>query len=144
MTEPFFVDTNVLLYARGTSYPEKQQAADAWVRQLWLTGRGRISIQVMLEFYANARKVGIPSEELAQQDVRDLLAWDPIVTTVPMVERAWQVQRRHQTSWWDALSVGAALETGCRYLVTEDFITGRDYDGVTAVNPFVTAPAELL
>jgi|GEM_PF-6145466 len=49
-----FVDTNVLLYRHDDAKPEKQQAAEIWLAHLWRTRTGRLSIQVLQEFYLNA------------------------------------------------------------------------------------------
>jgi predicted nucleic acid-binding protein len=40
--------------------------------------------------------------------------------------------------------VAAAEQTGCRYLLSEDFQAGRRFGDVTVVNPFETGPELLL
>jgi len=45
MTEPVFVDTNVLVYNRDASEPEKGRQAHAWIEHLWRTRNGRLSFQ---------------------------------------------------------------------------------------------------
>jgi predicted nucleic acid-binding protein len=47
-----FVDTNVLVYARDASHPEKQAQAWAWLESLWRTRTGRIGYQVLHEYYS--------------------------------------------------------------------------------------------
>ncbi|MGD0909692.1 MAG: VapC toxin family PIN domain ribonuclease, partial [Candidatus Acidiferrales bacterium] len=54
MTATIFVDTNVFLYALDLADPKKQSAALAWRTELWKTGQGRISFQVLQEFYVKA------------------------------------------------------------------------------------------
>jgi predicted nucleic acid-binding protein len=39
-------------------------------------------------------------------------------------------------SWHDALIVAAALDLGCRTLLSEDLQHGRAVRGLTIVNPF--------
>ncbi len=51
MTAPVFVDTNVLIYALDDADPKKQEAARLWRAELWKSRRGRISFQVLQEFY---------------------------------------------------------------------------------------------
>lgn len=51
MTAPIFVDTNVLIYALDQADRNKQQAARAWRTELWKSRRGRVSFQVLQEFY---------------------------------------------------------------------------------------------
>ena len=38
-----FVDTNVLVYARDASEPDKQQRAQTWMAALWESRAGRTS-----------------------------------------------------------------------------------------------------
>ena len=51
MTGPYFVDTNVLVYARDASEPKKQSQAYDWLTFLWQTRQGRLSMQVLQEYY---------------------------------------------------------------------------------------------
>src|SRR5258708_2457294 len=49
-----FVDSNVFLYAVDEADLEKQHAARHWRAELWKSRRGRVSFQVLGEFYVNA------------------------------------------------------------------------------------------
>jgi hypothetical protein len=51
MSAGTFVDTNVLVYVRDASEPRKQNQAEAWMRYLWKTRTGKLSFQVLQEFY---------------------------------------------------------------------------------------------
>ena len=42
-----FVDTNVLVYARDRSEADKQRRAAEWMANLWETGLGKLSYQVI-------------------------------------------------------------------------------------------------
>lgn len=44
---------------------------------------------------------------------------------------------KYSLSYYDASIVGAALDTGCDTIYSEDMQNGADYDGVTVVNPFI-------
>jgi predicted nucleic acid-binding protein len=46
-----------------------------------------------------------------------------------------------QLSYWDALILAAAQRCGARYLLSEDFQSGRHYGDVEVLNPFEHAPA---
>jgi predicted nucleic acid-binding protein len=60
--ERTFVDTNVLLYSVDPSDQAKRVRAREWIANLWETGLGRLSWQVLNEFYSNAvRKIGAPA-----------------------------------------------------------------------------------
>jgi len=43
MSGNLFVDTNLLVYFRDSSEPEKQHIAENWLRALWRNRLGRIS-----------------------------------------------------------------------------------------------------
>lgn len=146
MSAPVFVDSNVLVYQRDASEEEKQTQADAWIRRLWQTRLGRISYQVLHEYYVNVTaklKPGLSVEE-AQSDVRNLMAWKPLALDWPILDGAFAIEKGFEISFWDALIVSAAQRAECAYLITEDLQAGQDLDGVLIVNPFVSAPEEVL
>jgi predicted nucleic acid-binding protein len=140
--ELVFVDTNVLLYEWDTREPEKQARAIEWMRRLWESRRGRISYQVLTEFYVTATRKLKPgmAPAAAQRNVRTLFAWSPVRTDHRSLERAWELQEAHDLSWWDALIVAAAERVGCRYLLSEDLQHGAMVGGVTVIDPFRTEP----
>ena len=144
MTATIFVDTNVLIYALDPADPKKQQAAQAWRTNLWDSQKGRVSFQVLQEFYAKVTQKWPAAGPEARAEVRDLLAWRPVLVDADLLERGWKIQDRYQLSFWDALIVAAAKSIACGYLLTEDLQAGRDLDGVVVVNPFLCDPASLL
>ncbi len=143
MTAPVFVDTNVLIYALDEADPKKQQAARVWRAELWKSRRGRISFQVLQEFYAKVTQKWPNAREEARAEVRDLLAWRPVTVDDVILERSWKIQDRYQLSFWDALIVAAARAASCRYLLTEDLQADQELDGLVVVNPFFRDPAAL-
>jgi len=143
MTAPVFVDTNVLIYAIDDADLRKQQAARGWRDELWKTRRGRVSFQVLQEFYINVIKKWPAAQEQARSEVRDLLAWRPVVPNEEILEGAWKIQDRYQISFWDALIVAAAKSASCGYLLTEDLQPDLDLDGLVVVDPFRRDPSFL-
>jgi predicted nucleic acid-binding protein len=139
-----FVDTNVLLYAQDPREPSKQAAAAAWLSHFWRTRCGRISTQVMNEFYVNLRKAA-PSMTVAATRtlVQRYRAWQPWVVDEATVDRAWALQDRFSFSYWDALMVAAAQQQACVALLTEDLQHGLVVDQLRVINPFFTRPTEL-
>lgn len=134
-----FVDTNILLYARDSNQPVKQPVAMACVMRCWREHSGRLSFQVLQEYYVNATqklKPGLP-RELARQDVRNLLAWQPVRTDAVLLESAWGLSDRYGFSWWDAQIVAAARRADCEILLSEDLQHGLEIDGLRIVNPFL-------
>ena len=140
--ELIFVDTNVLVYARDAGAAAKQTRAGEWMEFVWRSRRGRISMQVLHEFYVTVTQKLTPGIDraIARTEVRSFLPWRPVVGDERVVERAWAVQDRFGLSWWDALIVGAGQVAGAGILLTEDLQHGQDLDGLRVVNPFEEGP----
>jgi len=75
-----FVGTNVLVYARDASEPEKQPLAIEWMAALWERRAGRLSHQVLHAYYVTVTRRLQPGlgRDAARGGVRALLAWHPI------------------------------------------------------------------
>lgn len=113
---------------------------------LWGTNRGRVSPQVLHEYYVTVtRKLrpGLPTEE-ARSDVRTLFRWLTAVDPEVVIESAWTFQDRCSLSFWDALILGAAQSMDCGFVLSEDLPAGQDLEGIRVVSPFVTRPPELI
>jgi predicted nucleic acid-binding protein len=143
MTATLFVDTNVLIYAVDRADLKKHAAANAWRAHLWATRRGRVSVQVLQEFYAKISTKWPAARDNARAEIMDLIAWNPVQIDTVLIQAGWKIQDRFQLSFWDSLIVAAAKIAGCRYLLTEDLNSGQDLDGVSVINPFSTAPNSL-
>lgn len=144
MTAPVFVDTNILVYAHQADEPLKQPVAIQWMERLWQDQSGRLSMQVLNEYYVTLTRKIKParSPEDAWDDVRDLFSWNPLATDTDLLLRAREVEQRYRLSWWDSLIVGAAQLQNCAVLLTEDLQHDALYGGVTVRNPFVLAVSE--
>jgi len=138
-----FVDSNVLIYAVSVDEPDKRARAAEWLSWLWQTSAGRLSWQVLVEFYVNAvRKTQTPKKEVRAY-VDELIAWHPVDTNGLLLRRGWHWSDAAHLSWWDALIVGAAEIAGCSWLLTEDLQAGQRFGTVTVVNPFDRGPEDL-
>ena len=145
MNGSIFVDTNVLVYSRDASKPDKQTQAAEWVSHLWKTGNGRLSLQVLAEFYAVVTGKLKPGMDIAsaREDVEDLFSWQPLPMTLDLITEAWSVQDLFHLSWWDSLIVSAAKILQCTYLLSEDFQHSQEFQGIRVINPFRVKPVEL-
>jgi predicted nucleic acid-binding protein len=137
-----FVDTNVLLYGVDDKDMAKRDRARSWIAACWTHRCGRLSTQVLNEFYVNARRkfTSAVSAGDARAEVRRYQHWQPWVIDHPTVEIAWAVESRYRLHYWDALMVAAAQQQGCIALLTEDLQHEQLIDGVTILNPFITGP----
>jgi predicted nucleic acid-binding protein len=146
MTGLVFVDSNVLVYSVDETEPDKQTRAAEWLKRLWSTRAGRLSFQVLQEFYVNVTRatgIAMPAAD-AREIARSLLAWQPVRIGAGELEAAWSLQDRYSISWWDALIVAAASSAGCRFLLTEDLQHDQDFGGLRVVDPFRVQPQSLL
>lgn len=143
MTVPQFADTNLLVYAFDRTEPEKQVQAREWLDTLWRTRTGRVSYQVLTEFYAVCARKPIADTGTARNLITGLLEWEPPTPGPQQMRDAWSLQDRYSLSWWDALVVASAKEQRCGYLLTEDLQEGQNFDGVIVINPFRTPTSNL-
>ena len=137
-----FVDTNVLVYARDPGHPEKQERAMAWISHLWATRDGRVSTQVLNEYYVTVTRrltPGLPPAR-ARADVEALFAWDPQPVDSALVQRAFETGEAARISHRDALIVAAAHAAGCEYVLSEDLNDGQRIGAVTVISPFTHTP----
>jgi predicted nucleic acid-binding protein len=130
---PFFLDTNILVYAALQPDARSDQA-----REL-LAGRGLISVQVLNEFVSVAsRKLNRPWPL-----IREALTFIKVLcpTVLPLTtgthERALEIAERTGYRFFDALIIASALEAGCDTLFSEDLQPGHVIDSrLTIRNPF--------
>src|ERR1700691_1168393 len=108
MTAPVFVDSNVFVYWVDGGNTAKQQRASLWIEELWKSRSGRISFQVLQEFFFAATKRKPEVVEKIRAEIRHLLAWHPVSIDSLLLDHAWKIQDRYHLSLWDALIVAAA------------------------------------
>lgn len=138
-----FVNSDVLLYTIDAKNTDKLALARHWVDSLWASRRGRLSWQVINEFYANAIRLGGTKLE-ARRNVEFLAHWPYAGFGLGVVQRAWHWMDAAQIAYWDALIVSSAEALNCQWLLSEDFQTGRKFGDVTVANPFRATPESIL
>lgn len=133
----FFVDTNILIYAYDRSAGIKRDRARQVVEQLWNTGEGVISTQVLQELGVNLRRKAsppLPIDEIRLL-IRQYLSWKVVINTPESVLDALEIESRHKISFWDALILQAAESAGASVLYSEDLAPGHRYGTIQVVNP---------
>ena len=138
MSVSVFVDTNILVYARDASEPEKQAIAMKWVAQLWQNRRGKISYQCLNEYYVTVTqrlKPGL-TKEAARADIKSLQTWNPTSVDKIVIESAWAIQDRYSFSWWDSLILSAAQKLDCQIILSEDMQNQQQVGNLQIINPF--------
>lgn len=139
MSVDVFLDTNVLIYQIDTRDRRKHAVAERIVREALSADHACISFQVVQECLNTVlRKAEVRLE------VDDARAWldtvlAPLVrvqSSLALYRRSLEVQARWQYSLYDSLIVAAALEAGCKRLLSEDLQHGQRIEGLQIVNPF--------
>jgi predicted nucleic acid-binding protein len=104
-------------------------------------GVGRLSIQVLQEFYVNAtRKLTTPLAQVcAREVVNSYAAWVREPTTADTVIRAIDIAALVQISFWEALIVASAEQAEATQIYSEDLNAGQSIAGIKIVNPLVAA-----
>jgi predicted nucleic acid-binding protein len=140
MSGVVFVDTNILIYAHDADASSKQVRAAAALRELWDSGAGRLSVQVLQEFFVNAtRKLATPLAHMsAREVVSSYGAWIREPTTADTVTRAIDVAALAQISFWDALIVASAEQAQAAQIYSEDLNAGQTIAGIKIINPLST------
>jgi predicted nucleic acid-binding protein len=136
-----FVDTNVIVYAYDLTAGEKRSIAKKTIFDLWGSGRGLISTQILQELYVTlTRKIPRPLKTApAKEIIEDMLAWDVAVNDGESILQAIALEARERLSFWDALVIVAAARSGADILLSEDLPAGRTIAGVRIVNPFLSS-----
>ena len=78
-----FIDTNIIIYAYDVTAGKKHEVAGNILADLWNSGLGMISTQVLQEFFVNVvGKIPKPLDKhQAKEIVKDLLKWHVVVNT---------------------------------------------------------------
>ena len=134
-----FFDSNVLIYLFDEDSAVKQARARERFAEHARTGQIVLSPQVLQEFYVNVtRKLARPlPQPAALAAVAHLNTFLLVPVDGATVLRAVQLHQSATLSFWDALIVQAALEGGCKKLLSEDMQHGRRFQELVIENPFV-------
>lgn len=136
---PTFVDTNILVYAEDRDAGRKHTVARDLIKDLWHSGEGVLSIQVLQEFYVNVtRKVPHPlSPGDALSIVEQYLSWRVVENTGDLLLAGIRLASMLKVSFWDALMIQAARMSRCDRLLTEDLNHGQRIGDLVIINPFI-------
>ena len=138
MTGKTFVDSNILIYAHDFDAGQRHQQATQHLSELWASRSGRLSTQVLQEFYVNVtQKIKAPlSRSAAREVIRAYVSWVESLITPTTVVRASEIGEVWRISFWDGMILAAAEQTQATELLTEDLTHGQVIAGVRIVNPF--------
>lgn len=134
-----FLDSNLFIYLFDDSAPDKRARARELIGDALERRSGAISFQVVQEV------LNVLTTKLAQpipeSDARELLetTLGPLWLIHPdpaLYRNALAVQQRYRYGFYDSLILAAAINSGCRRLLSEDLQHGQRIDGLRIENPF--------
>lgn len=140
MSGRFFLDTNIFVYTFDPSEPRKAATAEQLIRTALSTGNGLISYQVVQEFLNVALRRFSPPMSPVEAEQYLGTVFQPLISVHPSISLCSEALRIHSSSrlsWYDSLIVGAALQTKCDLLYSEDLQHGQRFGNLRIVNPFV-------
>jgi predicted nucleic acid-binding protein len=136
MSARSFFDTNVLIYTDDKSASSKRRRALELVAEHRREGTGVVSLQVLQEYFVTVTRKLHVDARIARRKVELLAEFDVAAPEVSDILAAIDLHRLHGLSFWDALVLRAARQSGCSVLLTEDLQDTREVDGLLIVNPF--------
>jgi predicted nucleic acid-binding protein len=142
MADEILVDTNVLVYAYDRAEPRKQKRALETMRRLVASGRGKLSAQVLGEFFrAVTQKIKPPmSPGDAYGQIVAFIRALPVVPITPLIVlEAARGVRDHRLAYWDAQIWATARLNQIPLVLSEDFKDGSALEGVRFADPFARA-----
>ena len=133
-----FVDTNILVYAYDTDAGKKHGIALNIMKDLWHSGLGTISTQILQEFFVTlTKKIAAPLDiSVVRETIRRLAKWDVLLIDVDAIISATELQETYKYSFWDSLIIASAMAGGAKTILSEDLADGQTIQGVTIKNPF--------
>jgi predicted nucleic acid-binding protein len=130
-------DANVFFYAVDHKDAEKHRRCAGLLDAAMDAGVGSAPLQALGEFcYAAVRKKVLTRRQAAAA-AKD---WACVFETLAASERAFELALDwwgdERLSYWDALLVSTAAQSGMTAIVSEDMSDGMIHGGVEIINPF--------
>jgi predicted nucleic acid-binding protein len=139
MSVDVFIDTNVLIYQLDTVDRRKHTIAERVVSDAIAAESACISFQVVQECLNTVlRKAEIKLDAAGAKAYLDtvLSPLYKVHASLALYRRSLELQERYRFSYYDALIVAAALEAGCKRLLSEDLQHGQRIETLRIENPF--------
>ena len=125
------IDSNVILYLLSGDSAKADRA------EAILGKGGIISVQVLNEVTSVClRKLKMTWEEIDTVLVAVKAACDVVPLTLESYEKAVQISKRYQLSFYDAHICAAAILSGTKIVLSEDMQNGMKIDTISVKNPF--------
>ena len=140
-----FVDTNIIVYAYDRDAGKKYQIASKLVKDLWHSGLGVLSTQVLQEFFLTVtNKISSPLDIAKVRGiVKNLSKWNIVINDVNTILAAIEIHDDHKYSFWDSMIIASAVKGGATTLLSEDLSDNQAIEGLTISNPFKISKSDI-
>ena len=134
-----FIDTNIIIYAYDASSGSKHERAREILMELWNSGDGVLSTQVLQElFVCLTGKIAKPmGARQAREIISDLLKWDVVVNDGNSILNAIEIHLKYRYSFWDSMIISSAIRANATNLLSEDLSHGQRIQWLKILNPFL-------
>lgn len=138
------LDTNILAYAEGVNNKTMQDQSLDLVKRL-SAATVVLPVQVLGELYSLlVRKAGRTPSDARNAVLHWRNAFNNLTDTSAEVLLAAVDLAQSKVSFWDAVILSSAAESGCQMLLSEDMQDGFVWKGLTVINPFKKPQPPLL
>ena len=130
-----FIDTNIFVYIYSDSEKDKGVLCERFIN-----GYDRfVSTQVLNEFCSVAiKKLAMPVSDVQYAVSEICEGCNLVLVDDDTVQKALDVCEKYKYSYYDSLIIASALESDCKYIISEDLHDRQIVEGkLTIVNPFV-------
>ncbi|MDZ4792248.1 MAG: PIN domain-containing protein [Hyphomicrobiales bacterium] len=136
MIVPYFLDTNILIYAalpRKGEEVKRRRAAELIDAAVFGT-----SGQVLQEFYWQTTRKSSPALPFDEAfEWVEMLEEQPFAAVdSSLVKTGIEISRRYKISYWDGAIIAAAESLGAPIVYSEDLNDGQKYGDIQVINPF--------
>lgn len=135
MSDKFFVDSNIWLYAFMDTTSSKQEKA----MQLIDNNDIVLSTQVVNEVCANLLRKASYTEPEIQQTIENFQArYSIFIVTTDIIRQASVLRTSYRLSYWDSVVIATAMSAKCTIVYSEDMQNGQRIDNLLTIkNPFI-------
>jgi len=132
----FTLDTNILIYAIDRNAGHKHDYSRKLLTQAALCDCVMTTQTFGEFFYATTRKNLMDISRSANLINNWLEVFETVSATDAALREAIDTVKNHQLSFWDAMLMVTARQSGCSALLSEDLQDGWRLHGMEIINPF--------
>lgn len=141
MSDEFFFDTNIIVYAYDASEAKKQEICVRLLESVYEKKiTGVVSNQVIGEVFKGLtenieKPISVEDAKLVIENITDSDSWVKINYDHETVKRAVLTVKLHKTSFWDTVIAETMKENGLVKIYTENEKDFKKIPGIKVINP---------